>query len=82
MKPVNKGDIIKVEAEDGERFGIVVDFADAYGATDILYMNIAGSTFLDSTIVDDRQQINVVGHLEPDVLNKARVVCRNPGSLN
>lgn len=81
MQQVKKGNIIKLQAEDGERFGLIVDFADAYGATDILYMNIAGSTFLDSTIIDDRQPIEVLGHISNDVI-RSTVLCRNPESLN
>lgn len=82
MQPLQKGNIIKVEAPEGERFGVVIDYADAYGATDVLYLNIAGSTFFDSTIVDDSAVIPVIGHLDPTLLQQAKMSWKNPGSLN
>lgn len=78
---INKGDIIKVNVPEGERFGIVIDCANAYGAIDMLYLNIAGSSFLDSVIVDDHQPIEILGHISNDVI-RSTVLCRNPESLN
>ena len=81
MQALEKGNIIRVNAPDGERFGIVVDFADAYGATDILYINVAGRTFLDSAIIEDHEAINVVGHIDGAVIRRT-VLCNNPQSIN